>query len=120
MAKTICKILGVVFLLVGVAGFAAPHLLGAHLTPAHNVVHILSGVVALYFGFAGSLSGAKAFCRSVRTSQAPSKGVNRKFITSPMTGQAGSLLRKETPSSLSYTAGANNTSPPTSRGCSIA
>ena len=62
MAKTICKILGVVFLLVGVIGFAAPTLLGAHLTPPHNVVHILSGVVALYFGFAGSLGGAKAFC----------------------------------------------------------
>jgi hypothetical protein len=62
MAKTICKILGVVFLLVGVVGFASPTLLGAHLSPAHNVVHILSGVVALYFGFAGSLSGAKAFC----------------------------------------------------------
>ena len=62
MAKTICKVLGVVFLLVGVAGFAAPTLLNAHLTPPHNVVHILSGVVALYFGFAGTLSGAKAFC----------------------------------------------------------
>jgi hypothetical protein len=62
MAKTICKILGVVFLLVGVCGFAAPTLLGAHLSPPHNVVHILSGVIALYFGFAGTLSGAKAFC----------------------------------------------------------
>ena len=62
MAKTICKILGVVFLLVGVVGFAAPTLLGAHLTPPHNVVHIVSGVIALYFGFAGSLGGAKAFC----------------------------------------------------------
>jgi uncharacterized membrane protein HdeD (DUF308 family) len=61
MAKTICKILGVVFLLVGVAGFAAPRLLGAHLEPAHNVVHIVSGVIALYFGFAGSLSGARVF-----------------------------------------------------------
>lgn len=61
MAKTICKILGVVFLLVGVAGFAAPTLLGAHLTPPHNVVHIVSGVIALYFGFAGSLSGARVF-----------------------------------------------------------
>ena len=31
MAKTVCKILGVVFVIVGVAGFAAPTLLGAHL-----------------------------------------------------------------------------------------
>jgi hypothetical protein len=62
MAKTICKILGVVFLLVGVVGFASPTLLGAHLSPVHNGVHILSGVIALYFGFAGTVSGAKAFC----------------------------------------------------------
>ena len=62
MAKTVCKILGVVFLLVGVVGFVAPNLLGAHLSPAHNVVHIVSGAIALYFGFAGTLSGAKTFC----------------------------------------------------------
>ena len=61
MAKTVCKILGVVFLLVGVAGFAAPRLLGAHLSPAHNVVHLVSGALALYFGFAGTLSAAKIF-----------------------------------------------------------
>lgn len=61
MAKTVCKVLGVVFLLVGVCGFAAPNLLGAHLTPAHNLVHIVSGIIALYFGFAGTLSGAKTF-----------------------------------------------------------
>ena len=61
MAKTVCKILGVVFLLVGVCGFVAPNLLGAHLSPIHNAVHIVSGVIALYFGFAGTLSGAKAF-----------------------------------------------------------
>ena len=62
MAKTVCKILGVVFLLVGVVGFAAPTLLGAHLNMAHNVVHIVSGAIALYFGFAGTLSAAKTFC----------------------------------------------------------
>ena len=61
MAKTVCKILGVVFLLVGVAGFVSPNLLGAHLNAAHNVVHLVSGAVALYFGFAGSLSAAKTF-----------------------------------------------------------
>ena len=62
MAKTVCKLLGVVFLLVGVLGFTTVlRPLGAHLSPAHNVVHIVSGVIALYFGFAGSLAGAKGF-----------------------------------------------------------
>ena len=62
MAKTVCKLLGIVFVIVGLCGFAAPMLLGAHLTPTHNAVHIVSGLIALYFGFAGSLSGAKGFC----------------------------------------------------------
>jgi hypothetical protein len=61
MAKTVCKIMGVVLLLAGVCGFFAPHL-GAHLSPAHNVVHLVSGALALYFGFAGSWSSAKNFC----------------------------------------------------------
>jgi uncharacterized protein DUF4383 len=62
MAKTVCKIVGIAFLVVGIAGFAAPNLLGFHLGPAHNLVHIVSGAIAIYFGFAGSLSGARGFC----------------------------------------------------------
>jgi hypothetical protein len=62
MAKTICKILGVVFVLVGIVGFLAPGMLGMHLSLAHNLVHIVSGALALYFGFAGTLSGARLFC----------------------------------------------------------
>ena len=62
MAKTVCKILGVVFLIFGVCGFVVPNLLGAHLSPAHSMIHIISGVIALYFGFAGSLSGARGLC----------------------------------------------------------
>ena len=62
MAKTICKILGVVFVLVGLAGFADAHLLGAHLNGTHNIVHLVSGALALYFGFAGTLSAARLFC----------------------------------------------------------
>jgi hypothetical protein len=66
MAKTVCKLLGLVLLLVGLLGFT--HILdplGAHVGPAHathNLVHIVSGVLALYLGFAGSHSGAKTFC----------------------------------------------------------
>ena len=61
MAKTVCKILGVVFLLVGILGFFSPNALGAHFTAAHNVVHLVSGAVALYLGFAGTLAAAKTF-----------------------------------------------------------
>lgn len=62
MAKTICKILGVVFLLVGIVGFVMPGFLGTHLSVVHNLVHIISGAVALYLGFAGTLSAARLFC----------------------------------------------------------
>lgn len=62
MAKTISKVLGVVFILVGILGFLAPGMLGMHLSLAHNLVHLISGAVALYFGFAGTLSGARLFC----------------------------------------------------------
>jgi hypothetical protein len=62
MAKTVSTILGIVFILVGIIGFIAPNFLGTHLTLAHNLVHIISGAVALYFGLAGSLKGARLFC----------------------------------------------------------
>ena len=62
MAKTICTLLGVVFILVGLVGFAAPNLLGAHFTPIHNVIHLVSGAIALFLGLKGSLSAARMFC----------------------------------------------------------
>jgi hypothetical protein len=62
MAKTISKILGSLFILLGILGFAIPDLLGTHLSPVHNLIHIVSGIIALYFGFAGTLQGARGFC----------------------------------------------------------
>ena len=62
MAKTICKILGVGFLLIGLLGFVQPNLLGMHLSPTHNVIHLLSAGTAFYFGFAAALSAARGFC----------------------------------------------------------
>lgn len=61
MARTICKILGIVFVLVGLLGYAAPNLMGMHLSGRHNIIHLISGVLALYFGFAASLSAARTF-----------------------------------------------------------
>jgi hypothetical protein len=61
MAKTIAKVLGVVLLAVGVLGFFVPHLAGAHLSAVHNIVHLVTGGVALWFGTRGSLAAAKTF-----------------------------------------------------------
>jgi hypothetical protein len=62
MAKPISMIVGIIFLLIGFAGFLAPHLLGAHLTFAHNIIHLFSGAVSLYFGIGATLRGARSFC----------------------------------------------------------
>jgi hypothetical protein len=62
MAKTIATILGAVFILVGLLGFVMPHILGMHLSAAHNIIHLASGAIALYLGLAGSLSAARMFC----------------------------------------------------------
>jgi hypothetical protein len=56
MLKRIAIAFGVVFLLVGVLGFVPAvtrdgHLLGVfHVNPAHNVVHLLTGAVAIACG----------------------------------------------------------------------
>jgi uncharacterized membrane protein HdeD (DUF308 family) len=62
MAKTIAKLVGAVFIVVGIVGFFDPHLLHANLGKAHNVVHLVSGALSLYFGFKGSMSAARQFC----------------------------------------------------------
>jgi hypothetical protein len=62
MARTMCKVLGVAFLLAGLLGFPMPHLLGFHLTTVHNLIHLATAAVAVYFGFAGSSSAARTFC----------------------------------------------------------
>lgn len=62
MAKTLCKIAGFLFLIIGLAGFASPNLMGFHLTPIHNIIHILTGAIALYMGFAATYDAARTFC----------------------------------------------------------
>jgi hypothetical protein len=48
-----------VFLLAGAVGFVEPNLLGMHLTPTHNVIHLVSGLLLLYVGFTGSPEAAR-------------------------------------------------------------
>jgi hypothetical protein len=61
MAKTAqvtCKFLGVLFFVAGLAGFA----FGEEADWYHSLLHFLTGLIALHFGFAGSPSAAKGFC----------------------------------------------------------
>jgi hypothetical protein len=61
MASLICKIMGVAFIIVAIWGFIDGHqVLIFHVNAAHNIVHLLSGLLALGCGFAGE-GPARAF-----------------------------------------------------------
>lgn len=56
-------VLGVAFLLVGVAGIFMPGLMAMHLSMAHNLIHLATGALALSAGY--SESSRKAFASAV-------------------------------------------------------
>ncbi len=58
LARIVCQILGVFFFVTGLGAFA----FGEDADWYHNLLHFITGLLALYFGFAGSLSAAKSFC----------------------------------------------------------
>lgn len=66
MLANIAKVFGAVLLLVGILGFVPAftpdgHLLGIfHVNAFHNIIHVLSGVVALAAGFS-SYSASKIY-----------------------------------------------------------
>lgn len=62
MANRVATILGIGFLLVGIIGFFSDRFLGAHLTLAHNIVHLVTGAVSLWIGLKGTPGAAKSFC----------------------------------------------------------
>jgi len=55
------SVIGVVLVLAGVLGFVVPGLFGMHLSGLHNAIHIVSGLLALYFGLKGTPSAARLF-----------------------------------------------------------
>ena len=54
--RTWAKIIGIVLLLVGIAGFFAPGgmLLGFQVNMLHNVVHLITGAIFAWAGFSAS------------------------------------------------------------------
>ena len=47
---------------VGLLGFVAPGFMGMRLSALHNVMLLLSGVVAIYFGLMATSAAARTFC----------------------------------------------------------
>ena len=62
MTRTACRVMGVTFLVAGLVGFVQPHFLGFHVTTVRNVIYLATAAVALYLGFAGTLTAARTFC----------------------------------------------------------
>jgi hypothetical protein len=61
MNKTVLTVVGAVLAVAGVAGFVFPGFLGMHLSTVHNVIHLVSGFLALYFGLKGTIPAARTF-----------------------------------------------------------
>jgi len=53
---------GALLIAVGLLGFGVPGFLGMHLTALHNVLLLLSGTGAIYFGLKATPPAARAFC----------------------------------------------------------
>ncbi|HEY4049080.1 MAG TPA: DUF4383 domain-containing protein [Acidobacteriaceae bacterium] len=58
VAKAVCQIFGVLFVLIGVVMLFR----GAPVDKYHNLLHLAWGAIALCIGFAGSTSAARGFC----------------------------------------------------------
>lgn len=61
MAKNFAVIMGILFCLVGLAGFIDRTMMGMHLSNTQNLLHIISGIIAIYFGISNDES-ARKFC----------------------------------------------------------
>ena len=65
MIRTVVNVLGVLFILAGLAGFASHHMMDMNLSTTHNIIHLITGVLALWFGLKGTDRGVRNFARTV-------------------------------------------------------
>lgn len=54
MMKTVTNVIGAILLLVGIIGFINNGAMGMNLNPLHDVLLLIAGAVALYFGINGT------------------------------------------------------------------
>lgn len=59
--QKVCVALGVFFVLAGLGGIIMPGMLGMHLSLAHNIIHLASGVLSLWVGLSDEAKKAYHF-----------------------------------------------------------
>lgn len=60
--QKVCITIGVIFCVTGVMGIIMPGFMGFHLSMAHNLIHLASGALALWCGYAENAKRAYNFC----------------------------------------------------------
>lgn len=60
--QKVCIGLGLVFILAGLGGIVMPGMFGLHLSLGHNIIHLASGAIALWAGYADDFRKAYNFC----------------------------------------------------------
>ncbi|HUC55054.1 MAG TPA: DUF4383 domain-containing protein [Candidatus Cybelea sp.] len=61
LAKIYVVVSGAILVVVGVAGFFRHEMFHLTFPPAHNIFHLVSGLIALWAGFGKSASGVRRF-----------------------------------------------------------
>lgn len=52
MVQKVCIGIGIFFVAAGLLGISMPGLMGMHLSMSHNIIHLFSGALALWCGYA--------------------------------------------------------------------
>ncbi len=62
IANQVCWYMGGLMIVLGLVGYVVPNLFEANLNPVHNLILLVSGALALWFGLTAANYTAKRFC----------------------------------------------------------
>ena len=63
MPRGYAVVMGLALTLAGILGFVKTEMFGLHFSLAHNLIHLLSGLIGLAAGLSGDGSGAKTYAQ---------------------------------------------------------
>lgn len=61
LTQKVCIGMGILFIVVGLAGIISPGFIGMHLSLSHNVIHLASGALSLSSGYSDKVNRAYNF-----------------------------------------------------------